>query len=90
MKTIDPKKKYMAAVSGMSDFRLQVETNAKLEQLKDLNKQAELNKTFGKSSRSVEKDSDEALEQLKICNAELRRRLGNKSIENRMLKRGVR
>lgn len=90
MKNDDSMERFRSAVAGMNDLRLQIETNAKLEQLKDLNRRAEINKMYEKHNSAIEKETEAVLDQLKILSGELRRRLSSRSFEDKIQKRGIR
>ena len=90
MKKNDSMERFQSAVAGMNNLRLQIETYAKLEQLEDLNRQAEANQMHERHNSGVEKEREEVLEQLKVLSGELRRRLSSRSFEDRIQKRGVR
>lgn len=90
MKNTDSMERFRSAVAGMNDHRLQIETRARQKQLEDLNRRADLNKMYEKNNSTIEKESEEVLQQLEILSSEMRRRLSSRSFEDKIQKRGIR
>ena len=90
MKKNDSMERFQSAVAGMNDLRLQIEINARTEQIQSLDRQAEANQMYERHNSGVEKEREEVLDQLKVLSGELRRRLSSRSFEDKIQKRGIR
>lgn len=90
MKKNDSMERFRSAAAGMNDLRLQIEINARTEQIQSLNRQAEANQMHERHNSGVEKERKEILDQLKVLSGELRRRLSSRSFEDKIQKRGIR